>query len=105
SVHASAPTSPPHSFPTRRSSDPVQVTPPSPEVNVPSVPFGAVTSALLKLLTASENVIVTVAVSPILSAVSDSVTEETVGAWVSMLELHPSQPEPPSQVTSVYLPA
>ena len=42
----------------------------SADVNVVSVPLGAVTSALAKLVTASENVIVTVEVSPLLSALS-----------------------------------
>ena len=51
-----------------------------------SEPFSTViSSALLKAVTASEKVRVTVAVSPICRAVSESVKELTAGARVSML--------------------
>ena len=43
---------------------------PSVLAKVPSVPFSAVTSALVKLLTFSEKVMVTVALSPACKAVS-----------------------------------
>ena len=50
---------------------PVQVTPPSVDVITESVPFATVTSsALLKFVTASLNVIVTFAVSPAFNATS-----------------------------------
>ncbi len=53
------------------------------EVIIGRTPFGAVISAALKPLTASENTRVTVAVSPIMRAVSESVKEITAGATVS----------------------
>ena len=60
----------------------------SPEVIAANVPFGAVTSSSeLKPVTASENTIVTVDVSPDLSAVSVIVNEPTVGAVVSIVKL------------------
>ena len=53
----------------------------SPEVIAANVPFGAVTSSSeLKPVTASENTIVTVDVSPVLSVVSLIVNVSTVGA-------------------------
>ena len=54
----------------------VQVMPPSPVVRVERLPFGAVTSAVVKPVTASAKVKVTVAVSPIFSAVSEIVIAE-----------------------------
>ena len=54
----------------------VQVMPPSPVVRVERLPFGAVTSAVVKPVMASVKVKVTVAVSPIFSAVSEIVIAE-----------------------------
>ena len=63
----------------------VQVVPPSLEARLDSTPLGAVRSAVVKPVTASLKVKVTVAVSPILSAVSEIVMlEANVGAVVSM---------------------
>ena len=60
------------------------------EVIAVSTPFAAVISAaLLKPVTASENTRVTVAVSPILRAVSESVKELTAGAMVSTVAVCP----------------
>ena len=68
----------------------------SPEVIAANVPFGAVTSASeLKPVTASENTIVTVDVSPDLSAVSVIVNVSTVGAVVSIVKLAVSVLAPP----------
>src|SRR5258706_3826180 len=61
---------------------PVQVMP-SPDVSVLSVPCSTVTSLLSKAVTASENAIVTVEVSPIFRALSLIVTDTVVGALVS----------------------
>ena len=56
-------------------------------VIVASVPLATVMSSpLAKEVTASENISVTVAVSPALSAVSERVKEFTEGAVVSMLK-------------------
>ena len=56
----------------------------SAEVISESTPFSAVISAaLLKAVTASEKTRVTVAVSPIMRAESESVKELTTGAMVS----------------------
>ena len=60
--------------------EPVQVTPPSRVENEPKAPPLAVNILLLKVLTASLMVIVTVAVSPICNALSLIVTELTEGA-------------------------
>ena len=58
------------------------------EVIADSEPFSTViSSALLKPVTASENVRVTVAVSPIFSAESESVKDVTAGARVSTEKL------------------
>ena len=57
----------------------VQVVPPSPELTALSEPFGIVISALVKPVTAVENVKVTVEVSPALSAESDKLTLLSVG--------------------------
>ena len=51
----------------------VQVMPPSPEVKLVSAPFGLDRSAIVNPVTASVKVKVTVAVSPILNAVSEMV--------------------------------
>ena len=51
----------------------VQVMPPSPLIRFDNTPFGTATSAILKPCTASVTVKVTVAVSPIFSAVSEMV--------------------------------
>ena len=59
---------------------PVNVTPPLALVSVVNVPLATLTSALVKSVTASENVIVTVDVSPTLRAASDIKIETTVGA-------------------------
>ena len=63
---------------------PVQVVPPLAEAIAVRTPFSAViSSALLKAVTASEKVRVTVAVSPICRALSESVKDVTAGARVS----------------------
>ena len=63
----------------------VQVIPPSPVLKFESEPLGAVRSAVVKPVMASENVKVTVAVSPIFSAVSLIVMLlASVGRAVSM---------------------
>ena len=63
---------------------PIQVMPPLEEVIAERMPFCAVISAsLLKAVTASEKERVTVAVSPILRAVSERVKELIAGARVS----------------------
>ena len=56
----------------------VQVSPPSLELTLPSVPFGTVRSALVNPVTASLNVKITPEVSPMLNAVS-ATTTLTVG--------------------------
>jgi hypothetical protein len=61
----------------------VQVMPSSVVARVPREPFATLTSSLLKSATASLKMMVTVAVSPILSAVSLIETEVTVGERVS----------------------
>ena len=61
---------------------PVHVTPPSPLLIAPSVPFATVRSVASNPLTASVNVTVTVDVSPIFRALSLSVIV-AVGAFVS----------------------
>ena len=62
----------------------VQVMPPSPVVRVERLPFGTVRSAAVKPMMASVKVKVTVAVSPIFSAVSEIVIAEArVGRTVS----------------------
>ncbi|PHX87536.1 MAG: hypothetical protein CK536_05475 [Synechococcus sp. Baikal-G1] len=59
---------------------PVQVMPPLEVVIAERTPFSTVISALLlKAVTASEKVRVTVAVSPILRALSESMKDETAG--------------------------
>ena len=65
----------------------VHVIPPSEEDTDDRVPFAMVKSALVNPLTASEKVIVTVAVSPIFSAVSESVIV-AVGRAVSIVTLN-----------------
>ena len=60
----------------------VQVIPPSVETKLLSVPFSTVTSELSKPVTGSENLMVTVEVSPLVRAVSDIVMV-AVGAVVS----------------------
>ena len=62
----------------------VQVTPPSDELNALNVPFAIVKSALVKPVTASEKVIVTKLVSPILNALS-ATTIVAVGLCVSIV--------------------
>ncbi|MNF87618.1 hypothetical protein D3C84_700880 [compost metagenome] len=62
----------------------VQVMPPSLLLTAVKVPLAMVRSALLKPVTASENVMVTSEVSPILSAVS-ATTMVAVGATVSIV--------------------
>ena len=54
----------------------VQVMPPSPVKRFDSTAFGTVTSAVVKPVTASVKVKVTVAVSPIFSAVSEIEMDE-----------------------------
>ena len=61
----------------------VQVIPPSEEDTEDRVPLAAVKSAVVNPVTASEKVIVTVAVSPAFSAVSDS-AKVAVGRTVSI---------------------
>ena len=71
----------------------------SEEVIAANVPFGAVTSSSeLKPVTASENTIVTVDVSPDLSAVLLIVNELTVGAVVSITRASfaPNEPAAPT---------
>ena len=63
----------------------VHVTPASADETGVSVPLAKVMSVLSKLVTASENVMVSVAVSPTLSAESESVTELMMGSVVSMV--------------------
>ena len=59
----------------------------SPVIIEDNVPLGTSTSSLLaNPTTASENTIVTVAVSPIFSAVSLIINELTVGACVSIVK-------------------
>ena len=63
----------------------VQVMPPSPDVRLESAAFGALRSAVVKPVTASVKVKVTVAVSPTRSAVSLMVMPAaSVGRTVSM---------------------
>jgi hypothetical protein len=63
----------------------VQVMPPLVVARVPREPFATLTSSLLKSATASLKAMVTVAVSPILSAVSLITTDTTLGAvWSSV---------------------
>ena len=64
----------------------VKVIPPSDELTGVSVPLGMVKSALVKPVTASEKVIVTVGVSPDVTVVS-SITTVAVGAKVSIEKL------------------
>jgi hypothetical protein len=64
---------------------PVQVVPPSMLLTALSVPCSSVISALSKSVTASENVIVNVDVSPTFSALSDITTLETTGSLVSIV--------------------
>ena len=61
---------------------PPQVIPSSAIVSVSRVPFSTVTSSLSKLVTASEKVIVTVEVSPVVNSSSD-IMIVAVGAVVS----------------------
>ena len=62
----------------------VQVMPPSEEARLESTAFGTVRSAVVKPVTASAKVKVTVAVSPIFRAVSEIViAEASVGRAVS----------------------
>ena len=64
----------------------VQVVPPSLELTLPRVPLAMVRSALLKPVTGSLNVKVTVAISPMRSAVSFNEIV-AVGRCVSMVKL------------------
>ena len=61
----------------------VQVMPPSELDRFERAALGAVRSAVVKPVTASEKTRVTVAVSPIMRAESESVKELTTGAMVS----------------------
>ena len=63
---------------------PIQVTPPSEELIAESTPFAAeISASLSNSATASEKTRVTLAVSPICSALSERVKELTDGARVS----------------------
>ena len=76
--------------------------PPSAEITAVKVPFGTIRSALVKPVTASEKVMVTVAVSPAFKAESFS-TIVAVGRWVSITKLaEPVVPSPVLPAKSVY---
>ena len=64
---------------------PVQVTPPSPLLTAVSVPLAKVISELSNAVTASENVMVNVEVSPTFSASSDMTIFEIRGSVVSIV--------------------
>ena len=72
--------------------------PPSVEATAVNVPFGTLRSALVKPVTASEKVMVTVAVSPIFRAESSNATV-AVGAVVSITIdlLAPNEPAAPGE--------